>query len=85
MHQSAQQPGSPCLMTVEASALTADQPMAVGSEFDQHATGTAHQHVAKGQHNVFKSLVGQALGPGDAANVVLQLQLRLPVTSLLSF
>ncbi len=73
------------LLTVHASALIALQPVILGSDFVQHATGATHQYIRKDQHNVVESLVGQVPGTHDAANVVLQLQLCLPATSLLSF
>jgi len=73
------------LLTVQASALAAHQTMVLGSKCYQHATDAAHQRVAKDHHNVFESLVRQVLGTDNAGNVVLQLQLCLPVTTALSF
>ena len=72
-------------LTVHASALIALQPVILGSDFAQHATGAAHQYIKKDQQNVFEGLIGQVPGTDDAANVVLQLQLCLPATTLLSF
>ena len=40
---SAQQPGSPCVVTVHAPTFIAVQPVILGSNFVQHATGATHQ------------------------------------------